>query len=215
MIWLSPALASHCSQVNTNDLFVDHLTLSASFELPLATSTYLSWPLPSRLPWTDTTTLPSHDSHYTPFATGNNSTHFFRSFSQQFDHSRCRLHHQHAGYYSTACLSRTGPAHFSYGQDGPPTLLPSSQAGRSCSLLRLARPFGAPVVQATPAAPVLLSCHSCRSTAHGCTALPCLALGSRPQGPWLLSYLLELVGTPGLHFSHWPTPLQPAPGSSC
>jgi hypothetical protein len=52
LMWLSPEAAMLCVQVGTMDVFADHLTVYADFQLPLRAMTITRWPLPSIIDWT-------------------------------------------------------------------------------------------------------------------------------------------------------------------
>ena len=52
-IWLSPALAALCTGVHTIDVFVDHSTVLATFDIDPQQGYQRTWPRPASLPWHD------------------------------------------------------------------------------------------------------------------------------------------------------------------
>ena len=51
-LWLSPEAAMLCVQVGTFDVFADHQTVFADFQLPTSAMKISRWPMPSPIDWT-------------------------------------------------------------------------------------------------------------------------------------------------------------------
>ena len=88
-LWLSPALAALCREVHTFDIFADHCTVAADFDITLAAKSHLAWPLPTKIPWEEIQIPQWHATsqpfqHFTP---GMDPTEFYRQFSQNFEDS--------------------------------------------------------------------------------------------------------------------------------
>ena len=87
-IWLSPRLAALCTEVEVYDIFVDHSTVLASFQLDEVPHTYLAWPRPSEIPWDSIAVDDWQSSLETPEVWCNqDATVFYQDFAKQFENS--------------------------------------------------------------------------------------------------------------------------------
>ena len=87
-LWLSPRLAALCSEVSVEDIFVDHSTVIASFDLSEVPHTYLTWPRPSEVPWTGIAVDDWH-THLVPPEVWchQDATVYYQHFARQFEDS--------------------------------------------------------------------------------------------------------------------------------
>eukprot|EP00438_Fugacium_kawagutii_P036701 Skav200933 [mRNA] locus=scaffold2433:377025:382227:+ [translate_table: standard] len=88
LIWLSPSLASICTQVQVEDVFADHSSVSVVLELAEDSTCYWTWPRPSLIPWDRVDCSGWHEScSHLQFVAPEDSTQFLQAFSHSFESS--------------------------------------------------------------------------------------------------------------------------------
>ena len=85
----SHRLWRHCAAPCRLCIFSDHSTISADFDMDLAATTFLAWPLPSQIQWdaVDTLTWSSTCPTSSLYQVGTDPSYFLSKFSKEFESS--------------------------------------------------------------------------------------------------------------------------------
>eukprot|EP00435_Cladocopium_sp_Y103_P041240 s12_g11.t1 len=135
MIWMSPEAARLCRAVGYHELFPDHITLYADFDVPTKLNPIWTWPRPTSIPWDQI----DHDKWHENLATqpmpdmvNTASTPFFAAWAQHWEQALdgCVQNQQHGHLAETfrGRAQRTKPLKAS----PVPPISKSSREGEVC-----------------------------------------------------------------------------------